>query len=113
MNMRQVEAGIERAVQSYAEQVVRASMAATWETGVDVLEEAKSETPVITGELYRSAEVDGPVRTGMSALSDVGYTAPYSAYVHENMQGQKPKFLEKAVISVGPRLREYTLKELK
>jgi hypothetical protein len=111
-NMAQVSAAIDRAVQQYAEQIVRASMAATWDTAVDVLDDAKGETPVITGNLRSSAKVQGPVREGMSAASDVGYTADYAAYVHEDMQGRQPKFLEKAVMAVGPRLRGYTLKEL-
>lgn len=112
-NMSRVEQGIDEALRAYNEYIVRACLEATRKTAADVMDEARGDTPVETGHLVRSAKTSDPVRERDSATTEVGYTAEYAAHVHENMEGRRPKFLERAVISVGPRLRHTVVKEIR
>lgn len=63
-----------------------------------IIDVAKENTPVDTGELRDSAEVEA---SGSSAT--MSFEAPYALYVHENMRDQHAtggaKFLEKAMAS--------------
>jgi len=113
LNLPEVEKGIEKALQYYHEQVLEACAKAVDETATEVLAESDDTAPVDTGALVESSKKETPPEvTNDSAREEIGYTAPYAAHVHEYMQGKKPKFLEKAVMSVGPRLRENVIKEL-
>jgi hypothetical protein len=111
-NLDEVQDAIAEALDEMAREVVEATGRASWDTSVEVMADAKSQTPVDTGRLLASAEVGGPYVENESASSEVGYTAPYASIVHEDMQGRHPKFLENAVMAVGPRLRNAVLKEL-
>jgi len=112
LNLPEVERGIEKALQQYHEQVLEACAKAVDETATDVLAESDKTAPVDTGALVASSQKTPPEVTGSSAKEEIGYTAPYAAHVHEYMEGKKPKFLEKAVMNVGPSLRENVIKEL-
>ena len=112
-NMPEVGRAIDSALLKYRDEIIRVCMDAVQETAYDVVEEAKAMTPVDTGTLQRSAQAGGPWRQWETAEAEAGYTAPYAAKVHEDMEGRMPKFLEKAVISVGPRLRRYVVKGLR
>jgi len=112
-NMSQVGRAIDSALLKYKDEIVKVCMDATQETAYDISEEARTITPVQTGTLLRSAMAGGPWRVWDTAESEAGYTAPYAGKVHEDMEGHMPKFLEKAVISVGPRLRRHVVKGLK
>ena len=118
LNWPEVNRGIEAALKDYQRQVVEATSEAIDVTSEEIIDEAKSQTPVDTGELVGSAHRDTPPAvTGTKAEAEVGFNAPYAGYVHENMKARHdkggPKFLERAVMSVGPSLRENVLKELK
>lgn len=112
-NLEEVQDAIAEALEAMAREVVEASGRASWDTAVEVMADAKSQTPVDTGRLLASAEVGGPYVENESASSEVGYSAPYAAIVHENMEDRHPKFLENSVMAIGPRLRNAVLKELK
>lgn len=60
--------------------------------GIKVKADAVKNAPVITGNLHGS---------GFSDVTDefvrIGFGAFYAPFVHENMEGRKPKFLERAV----------------
>lgn len=60
--------------------------------GFKVKAKAVKNAPIITGNLRGSAFTDVK-DDGVK----VGFTAVYAANVHENMEGQNPKFLERAI----------------
>jgi hypothetical protein len=114
LNLPEVERGIEKALKSYQRQIVDACAEAVDETAQNVIDESNVLAPVDTGALVDSSHKDdSPEMTDHSAEEQIGYNARYAAHVHEYMQGKKPKFLEKAVMNVGPTLRENVVKELK
>ena len=113
-NLPQVNAGIAKALRDYQRQVVEACGVAVDETAAEVVTESNQNAPIDTGALVDSSHKDdSPAIDTSSASEIVGYSVVYAARVHENMQAKKPKFLERAVLSVGPSLRENAIKELK
>jgi len=112
-NKAEIDRAIEEALEHYQHEVVKACAVAVKETSEAVLEESKKNTPVETGELLDSAVEEEVEVTAKSASENIGYTAPYAGFVHENLTAKKPKFLERAVMSVGPSLRENVVKELR
>ena len=64
---------------------------------------AMEKTPVDTGNLKNSAytKMDAGHGTSAKPTGEVGFTAKYSIYVHENLEARHPtgeaKFLEKAL----------------
>lgn len=112
-NLPQVNAAIASALRDYQEQVVDACAVAVDETAEEIVTKSNQEAPIETGALVDSSHKDdSPAVTDRSASEFVGYGVPYAAVVHENMRGKKPKFLERAVMSEGPSLRENVIKEL-
>jgi len=112
-NLPEVGAAIDRALAQQMDEVQDAVERALNTTAEDVMAESNDNAPGVSGKLKNSA-VNGFAATAFGTSKvEVGYTAPYAAHVHEDMEGKKPKFLEKAVMSVGPSLRDNVIKELK
>lgn len=69
----------------------------------NVMNESKEIVPVDTGYLRASGYVDLP-REGPGGINvEMGYTAPYAIYVHENLNarhapGKQAKFLEQPLM---------------
>jgi len=69
--------------------------------------ESQKLCPVDTGNLINSAYVDIRQTTEGRVIGEVGYTAAYAAFVHENVTAHfqkptaEPKFLEKAITRNG------------
>jgi len=114
-NMSEFNAKLNQAMDQIQDNVVNAMAAGTTETGAEVLDEAKATCAVVTGEMRDSGTQEQTVKKKAEAETTVGFKAVYSAYVHENFAGtsKKPKFLEKAVMSVGPRLTQNVVKNYK
>jgi hypothetical protein len=112
LNEQAFAASLGKALQQIEREVVQATARAATQTAAQVQEESNHNAPVVTGRLVRSSQAVSAQAAGASATAEVGYTAPYAAHVHENMEGRKPKFLERAVLAVGPRLRPLVIKEL-
>jgi hypothetical protein len=91
-------------------EVRQAATRATTKMAVLLQETSDDKAPVVTGQLKRSSRA---IAAATVAEAEVGYEAPYAAHVHENMEGRRPKFLEKAVLQVGPRFVELVVKELR
>jgi len=113
VNQAQFDRGLQRALAGINQQVLQACARAATETAAAVQDESQRNVPVITGRLKNSSVASSAVITGNRAKAKVGYQAPYAAQVHENLEGRKPKFLERAVLAVGPRLRPLAIKELR
>jgi len=112
-NEAQFKRGLEKALAGINLQVLQACARAATETAALVQDESQRNVPVITGHLKNSSVAVSAVIEGSRAKAKVGYQAPYAAQVHENLEGRKPKFLERAVLAVGPRLRPLAIKELR
>lgn len=112
-NRAQFERGLEKALAGIERQVLQACARGATQTAALVQDESQVNVPVITGRLKASSVAVSAVIEGKHAKAKVGYQAPYAAYVHEHMEGRKPKFLERAVLAVGPRLRTLVVKELR
>jgi hypothetical protein len=73
------------------------SMAGLWEAGLQIQRVAQKRTPVDTGNLKASAYT----RKYNEEAIEIGFTAAYAVYVHENLEAHHPvgqaKFLESAV----------------
>jgi hypothetical protein len=111
-NLPEVGGAIELALAKYLNEVMDAAERALNTTAEDVMAESNDNAPKGTGKLVNSG-ITGFADTAFGTSKvEVGYTAPYAAHVHEDMEGRKPKFLEKAVMSVGPSLRANVIKEL-
>jgi len=111
-NMAEIEAGLREALRSYAEQVTAAAALGVTETARLVLDDSNGLAPFVTGALIESGHADEAAVIGSSAVAEVGYSVPYAAMAHEDMQGRHPKFLEKAVMGVGPEMRNIVLKAI-
>jgi len=113
-NEQEFRRGLDKAILLLQQEILRASGRAASQTAGLVQEESDRNAPVVTGRLVRSSVAVAAVPTSPETVkAGVGYTAPYAARVHEDMEGRKPKFLERAVLSVGPRFRQIALKELR
>jgi hypothetical protein len=112
-NQAQFNRGLERALAQINLQVLQACARGATQTAALVQDQSQVNVPVITGRLKASSVAVSAVIEGNRAKAAVGYTAPYAATVHENLEGRKPKFLERAVLAVGPRLRTLVVKELR
>jgi hypothetical protein len=88
------EATVNKNMDAAVDTVQRTVVQALTRIGVKVKADAVKNAPVITGNLRGSGymRVD---RDDLYVL--VGFGAFYAAFVHENMEGRSPKFLERAV----------------
>jgi hypothetical protein len=112
-NLPEVGAAIDHALAQQMDEVMDAVERALNTTAEDVMVESNDNAPGVSGRLKKSAITGFAATEFGTSKVEVGYTAPYAAHVHEDMEGRKPKFLEKAVMAVGPSLRENVIKELK
>jgi hypothetical protein len=105
--------GLEKALDDFQLQVLQRVRKGIGTFELELAAESTRNVPVITGRLRASVTPVKPkIMSRHEVRGAVGYHAFYAAYVHEHMEGRRPKFLEKAVLSVGPRLAVCVLKEL-
>lgn len=114
--------GLEEAVERLNKQVAKIkgnAQAGLWEAGLKILASAqrKLRASVVTGNLRASGYVRSnvamerpmPEKLGVEnepVPSDslptigveLGFTANYALYVHEDMEGRSPKFLEQTIL---------------
>lgn len=68
--------------------------------------EAKRRTPVDTGLLRSTGQVDEPTRSGKTLRVDLKFGTEYAVYVHENLEALHPvgqaKFLESTLNESAP-----------
>jgi len=114
--------GLEEAVRNLNEKlkgIEDATQAAFWEAGLKIMRatQLRLRASVITGNLRASGYVRCPqdqIRPDPDKLDtsksepipgdalpevgvELGFTAMYALYAHENMEGRAPKFLESAI----------------
>ena len=74
-----------------------ATLSGLWDAGLQIQRVSQSRTPVDTGNLKGSAYTRRTSDDGV----EIGYTANYAIYVHENMEAAhtngQAKFLESAL----------------
>lgn len=83
--------------------------------------EAKRRTPVRTGALRGSGNVQGPRRNWRDVevvLAFGGPAAPYAVYVHENLEALHPrggqaKFLESTIVESMPYLAQRVARRIR
>lgn len=81
---------------------------AIYKLGVAIMGDALPRTPVEFGVLRSSGYVGAPQGQGAHAQVEVGFGTQYAIPQHERMdykhpRGGGPKYLERAIESVGPR----------
>ena len=115
--------GLDEAIDFITEEVERIENAAQsgfWEAGLKILRQAQIalRKSVVTGNLRASGYVrsqndfERPMPTNLKPSMnmplpssplpgigiELGFTANYALWVHENMEGRSPKFLESVVV---------------
>lgn len=73
------------------------------------LNEAKMRVPIDTGVLFDSGFVDYPKWSGDKVSVQIGFSASYAVYVHEDLQAfhrnGRAKFLESTLRESAPHMR--------
>ena len=123
MNVQMRVIGLDESIERINDEINRIeklSMAGLWEAGLKVLRAAQKrlKPSVITGNLRASgyvrsnANTDRPDPANLISSKnepipgnrlpeiglEVGFTANYALYAHENMEGRAPKFLESVIV---------------